>query len=94
MTEIEEKIYASALKVIPEARDYIKKLNTHNNIIFFPFHCDGCYDTLIYDNEKRMFTKITYLKGVGQGRCVLGKKEFSKHFDNVVMNEIIINIKL
>lgn len=84
MTELEKKIYESALEILPELKNKVKEIKTDARYISFPFFCDGVIDKIIYDTKKGKFTKIEYTKGKGAGITFEpSMNEFSAYFDEV-----------
>ena len=92
MTELEQKIYACALKVMPKAIERVNKIETNARYIEIPFICDGCMDRLIFDRDVGMFTKIRYAKGKGDGMSIGRAGLFSGYFKDVDYCEINITI--
>lgn len=84
MTELENKIYESALKILPELKNRVRNIRTEARYISFPFFCDGVIDKIIYDTNKGKFTKIEYTKGKGNGITLEpSMSKFSAFFDEV-----------
>lgn len=84
MTELENKIYESALEILPELKNRVKEIKTEARYISFPFLCDGVFDKIIYDTHKGKFTKIEYTKGKGKGTTFEpSMNKFSAYFDEV-----------
>lgn len=91
MTKLEKKIYNCAMKILQEAKEKVKNIQTECRYIEIPFFCDGCFDSLLYDKEQEKFTKIKYVKGKGIGTSIEGMNKFSSYFDEIELCEIDIS---
>ena len=84
MTELQNKLYKEALKVMPELNAKITTIKPAGKYISFPLFCDGVTNKIIYDVELKQFTKIEY--AIGKGEATIFKPSINKisaYFDEV-----------
>ena len=66
MTELEQKIYDTAIKELPEIRERLANFEYTTRYVTVAFYTGCICNELLYDSELNAFTKITYPKGKGE----------------------------